>query len=113
MGPYANNPSILIAKRNISSTNDVLGYLGELMKGNKNELQPQNTMDSGTTSTMRSFFKPDLLPDISYSDLKKLNTLQESLVTPASQDQFNWLTAEDILNAAEDSDYKITHSPII
>ena len=34
-------------------------------------------------------------------------------VTPASQDQFNWLTAEDILNAAEDSDYKITHSPII
>ena len=77
--PYANNPSILIAKRNISSTNDVLGYLGELMKGNKNELQPQNTMDSGTTSTMRSFFKPDLLPDISYSDLKKLNTLQESL----------------------------------
>ena len=27
--------------------------------------------------------------------------------------QFNWLTAEDILKAAEDSEQKITHSPIV
>ena len=30
-----------------------------------------------------------------------------------SGSQFNWLTAEDILNAAQDSEYKITHSPIV
>ncbi len=29
------------------------------------------------------------------------------------EQQFNWLTAEDILKAAEDSDFKITHSPIV
>ena len=34
--------------------------------------------------------------------------------TPSSSsEQFNWLTAEDILKAAEDSDSKITHSPIV
>ena len=29
------------------------------------------------------------------------------------EQQFNWLTAEDILKAAEDTDFKITHSPIV
>ena len=30
-----------------------------------------------------------------------------------AEKQFNWLTAEDILKAAEDSEQKITHSPIV
>ena len=45
----------------------------------------------------------------------KVFTKHNSVIPPSTsvQQQFNWLTAEDILNAAEDSEYKITHSPIV
>ena len=40
---------------------------------------------------------------------------QSEGIPPTTQveQQFNWLTAEDILKAAEDSNFKITHSPIV
>ena len=40
---------------------------------------------------------------------------QPAVIPPSTQveQQFNWLTAEDILKAAEDSEFKITHSPIV
>ena len=70
--PYHNNPNILVARRNISSSTDVLEYLNELMKGDERE------------TTMRSFFKPDLLSVASkfpeeFPLLKEIDKVQESL----------------------------------
>ena len=63
--PYVNNPSILVAKRNISSTSDVLVYLNELMKGSNDRREKDTSSERGTT--MRSFFSPDLLSKSSFS----------------------------------------------
>ena len=70
--PYRNNPNILVARRNISSSTDVLEYLNELMKGDEKE------------TTMRSFFKSDLLPVASsfpeeFPLMKEIDKVQESL----------------------------------
>jgi len=133
--PYAKNPSILVARRNISSSSDILDYLSQLMNA-ANILKGENDeeregIDRDTTT--RTFFKPDLLqananPLILLQGLEKL---QQSLITYEDQENIpgefkfnlfsddnfkndnNWLTAEDLINAAEDSDSKFTHSPIV
>ena len=78
--PYPHHPNILVAKRNISSSNDVLQYLNELMKGS-GKFQDKENFDERET-TMRSFFKPDLLPAEFSEDfplLKEIDKVQESL----------------------------------
>ena len=74
--PYHNHPNILVAKRNISSSSDVLEYLNELMKESGSSVEERET-------TMRSFFKPDLLPASQFPEeftlLKEIDKVQESL----------------------------------
>jgi hypothetical protein len=134
--PYAKNPSILVARRNISSSSDILNYLSQLMNA-ANDLKDQNDeaidgIDRDTTT--RTFFKPDLLQDNAnpLPLLQGLEKLQQSLINYKdpennpdgdfnidlfndiyTEDDNNWLTAEDILNAADDSDSQYTHSPIV
>ena len=74
--PYLNNPNILVARRNISSSTDVLEYLNELMK--------ESSSAEERETTMRSFFKPDLLSVASkfpeeFPLLKEIDKVQESL----------------------------------
>ena len=74
--PYHNNPNILVARRNISSSSDVLEYLNELMK--------ESSSAEERETTMRSFFKPDLLSAAStfpeeFPLLKEIDKVQESL----------------------------------
>ena len=74
--PYHNNPNILVARRNISSSTDVLEYLNELMK--------ESSSAEERETTMRSFFKPDLLSVASkfpeeFPLLKEIDKVQESL----------------------------------
>jgi hypothetical protein len=135
--PYAKNPSILIARRNISSSSDILDYLSQLMNA-ANMLKGENDdeidgIDRDTT--IRTFFKPDLLQANAnpLPLLQGLEKLQQSLISYAdpenipsgnfninlfndnniNDDDYNWLTAKDLINAAEDSDSKFTHSPIV
>ena len=92
-------------------------------------------MDRDTT--IRTFFKSDLLQQNldAVPPIDGLKKLQQSLIYYADpqknkqqkQDKttsnevaidnmiedYNWLTAEDIFNAAQDVDSKITHSPIV
>ena len=134
--PYAKNPSILVARRNISSSSDILDYLSQLMNA-ANVLKDENDEEIDgidRDTTIRTFFKPDLLQDNAdpLPLLQGLEKLQQSLITyrdpeniPDSDfninlfsdsninDDGNWLTAEDILNAAEDTDSEFTHSPIV
>ena len=77
--PYDKHPNILVAKRNISSSNDVLDYLNELMKDKET---PDSINLNDKETTMRSFFKPDLLPTDFSEDfpiLKEIDKVQESL----------------------------------
>ena len=79
--PYGRHPSILVAKRNISSTDDVLGYLNHLMKNtNKGQKQKENEPSIRET-TARNFFKPDLLPSDTeiFPILSQLDKIQDSL----------------------------------
>ena len=60
--PYGGHPSILVAKRNMSSTDDVLGYLNHLMKNTNQGQKQKENEPSIRETTARNFFKPDLLP---------------------------------------------------
>ena len=134
--PYAKNPSILVARRNISSSSDILNYLSQLMSA-ANALKDENAEEIDgidRDTTIRTFFKPDLLQDNAdpLPLLQGLEQLQQSLISYRDPQNVpdgdfnmklfgnkniindnNWLTAEDILNAAEDPDSKFTHSPIV
>ena len=117
--PYANNPSILVARRNISSSTDILDYLSTLMsaanKMNKRNDFDQQALDRGTT--IRTFFKSDLLQGGAISDPRRpeLDIVEE---VPAKKEIFNsdfnsdWLTAGDLLDAAANPDLE-SHSPIV
>ena len=89
---YGNNPSILIAKRNISSAKDILDYLGSLMG--------QQTMAEEIGTTKRSFFKPDLLPE---GVQEEVLVQEESRPTIDDMNKKNSLilTAEDIMQAVQ------------
>ena len=89
---YGNNPSILIAKRNISSAKDILDYLGSLMG--------QQTVAEEIGTTKRSFFKPDLLPE---GVQEEVLVQEESRPTIDDMNKKNSLilTAEDIMQAVQ------------
>ena len=81
--PHAGHPSILVAKRNISSSQDVLGYLNHLMKStNKDQVEKEKDPSIRETTT-RNFFKPDLLPSegVSFPTVPQLEEIQDSLGT--------------------------------
>jgi hypothetical protein len=91
---YIKNPDILIAKRNITSAQDILDYLGSLMETTEME----SSVSDERSTTRRSFFKPDLLPQGSEETLfqKKLerdnlNSTENLILTPT-----------DILQAAKE-----------
>ena len=123
--PYANNPSILVARRNISSSTDILDYLSSLMsaanKMNKRSgLDQQQALDRGTT--IRTFFKTDLLQGSAISDPRRPELVPIPDVPTAANEvpakevipSFNtdWLTAGDLLDAAAHPDTD-SHSPIV
>ena len=120
--PYANNPSILVARRNISSSTDILDYLSTLMsaanKMNKRNGLDQQALDRGTT--IRTFFKSDLLQGSTVPDTRRpeLVPIPETEVKEAPAQEFvpsfnsDWLTAGDLLEASENQDSN-SHSPIV
>jgi len=134
--PYSKNPAILVARRNISSSSDILDYLSQLMSTAKKLENVNGGQLEGIDrdTTIRTFFKPDLLQPNSdpLPLLQGLEKLQQSLIFYSNpqnlpsgdfqesvnnnnnhDEDYDWLTAQDIFNAAEDTSANITHSPIV
>jgi hypothetical protein len=92
---YEKNPAIIIAKRNITTAEEILDYLGSLMKTTGDN--PPETDERDTTT--RSFFIAGLMPE----PLQELSKLKGSEKTTISQNNIkNSLTAEDIYDAAQE-----------
>ena len=81
--PYGGHPSILVAKRNISSSDDVLGYLNHLMKKTNQGQKQKGNEPSIRETTARNFFKPDLLPSDTETEIfpipSQFDQIQDSL----------------------------------
>jgi hypothetical protein len=91
---YIKNPAILIAKRNITSAKDILDYLGSLMETTEIDISASDER----STTRRSFFKPDLLPEGSDELLAK-KELERNILNKTNN---ILLTPTDILEAAQE-----------
>ena len=101
----------------MSSSSDILDYLSTLMTA-ANRLQGKGSGGGlegvGRETTTRAFFKPDLLQSSNF-----LNKGKETFMLPETNQELqtkekdSWLTAEDIINAAEHPDSVGANSPII
>ena len=71
--PHINNQNILVAKRNISTSNDVLVYLNEIidMKNSNERTVKESASERGTT--MKTLFSPD------FHLFKEIDQVQDSL----------------------------------